>query len=415
MINISISWLRRILFLGGSLLFLFALLHVLLITVWRGNNRVERFLCRTFLVCDDERILKAARQKLEGRNPSDVAAAIEDYQEVVRRDPASAYRWCDLAQAFLISGQVSQARDSISHAIELAPYLSSIAMTAANIYFQLQDTREGLHCARRVLVQTNEFDSSIFDTYDRLGVGMDTLLKEGVPADLRPAQAFFHHILEQGQIADVQATWQWLFAHALTDDKLTGQYIEFLLKTQEYEAALQAWTAQLGKRVGDYPEGNGLFDSDFEAETTGTALDWRIGRVDGVDVERDSTVAKQGGWSLRVRFGGKANLAYNHIAQRAVVRPGPYRFEAWIRTEEITTDQGIGWRIFDAESPSRLNLVFENRVGTAGWTKLEKTFVVPLETRLLEVQLVRRPSLKFDNKISGTVWIDAVSLVAVKD
>ncbi len=232
---------------------------------------------------------------------------------------------------------------------------------------------------------------------------------------MRPAQAFFHHILERVQVAAVQATWQWLYARALTDDKLTSQYVDFLLKTQEYEAALQAWTAQLGKRVGDYPEGNGLFNSDFEAETTGTALDWRIGRVDGVDVEGDSTVAKQGGWSLRVRFGGKVNLAYNHISQRTVIRPGIYRFEAWVRTEEITTDQGIGWRIFDAESPSRLNLVFENRVGTAAWTKLEKTFLIPPETRLLEVQLVRRSSLKFDNKISGTVWIDAVSLVAVKD
>ena len=79
MINISISWLRRILFLGGSLLFLFALLHVLLITVWRGNNRVERFLCRTFLVCNDDRLLKAARHKLEAGTPSDVAEAIEDY------------------------------------------------------------------------------------------------------------------------------------------------------------------------------------------------------------------------------------------------------------------------------------------------------------------------------------------------
>ena len=412
MINISISWLRRILFLGGSLLFLFALLHVLLTTVWRGNNRVERFLCRNFLICNDERLLKAARQNLEGGDPNEAAAAIGDFQEAVRRDPASAYRWCDLAQAFLMSGQSNQARDSISHALELAPYLSSIAMTAANLYFQLEDTQEGLHCARRVLSQSNEFDSSIFDTYDQLGIDIETVLNEGLPPEMRPAQAFFHHILDRDQNADAQATWQWLYAHALTDDKLAGQYVNFLLKNQEYDMALRAWTTQLGKRVGDYPEGNGLFNSDFEAETTGNSLDWKVRRVDGAEVERDSTVAKQGGWSLRVHFDGKVNLAYHHIAQKTVVLPGPYRFEAWIRTEEITTDEGIGWRIFDSETPSRLNLVFENRTGTAEWTKLEKAFVVPRETRLLEVQLVRRPSLKFDNKISGTVWIDAVSLVA---
>jgi hypothetical protein len=31
--------------------------------------------------------------------------------------------------------------------------------------------------------------------------------------------------------------------------------------------------------------------------------------------------------------------------------------------------------------------------------------------RLLAVELIRRPSLKFDNKISGTVWVDDVRLV----
>ena len=191
--------------------------------------------------------------------------------------------------------------------------------------------------------------------------------------------------------------------------------MDFLLKNQKYEEALQVWTGQLGKRAGDYPAGNGLYNADFETETTGTTLDWRIRQVGGVEVKRDSTVARQGGWSLRIHFDGKENVAYSDIAERVVVSPGAYRFEAWIRTEEITTDQGIGWRIFDAESPSRLNLDFENRVGTAEWTKLEKTFVVPSETRLLEVQVVRRRSLKFDNKISGTAWIDAVSLVAAKE
>ena len=240
-------------------------------------------------------------------------------------------------------------------------------------------------------------------------------MNEGLPPDSRPAQAYFHHLLQKGPIPDLQEFWQWLTAHALTDDKLAGEYVDFLLKNQKYEEALQVWTGQLGKRAGNYPAGNGLYNADFETETTGTTLDWRIRQVGGVEVKRDSTVARQGGWSLRTHFDGKENVAYSDIAERVVVSPGAYRFEAWVRTEEIATDQGIGWRIFDAESTSRLNLDFENRVGTAEWTKLEKNFVVPSQTRLLEVQVVRRRSLKFDNKISGTAWIDAVSLVTAKE
>ena len=36
---------------------------------------------------------------------------------------------------------------------------------------------------------------------------------------------------------------------------------------------------------------------------------------------------------------------------------------------------------------------------------------VPRETRLLELHVIRQPTWKFDNKISGTAWIDGVKLV----
>jgi hypothetical protein len=35
---------------------------------------------------------------------------------------------------------------------------------------------------------------------------------------------------------------------------------------------------------------------------------------------------------------------------------------------------------------------------------------VPRETRLLAIEVSRQPSMKFDNQIRGTVWIDSVKL-----
>ena len=43
------------------------------------------------------------------------------------------------------------------------------------------------------------------------------------------------------------------------------------------------------------------------------------------------------------------------------------------------------------------------------WISIE--FRVPESTRVLAVELVRRPSLKFDNKISGVLHIFQVSLL----
>jgi hypothetical protein len=130
-----------------------------------------------------------------------------------------------------------------------------------------------------------------------------------------------------------------------------------------------------------------------------------------VDVARDGSVAHTGAHSLRIRFDGKENVAYRHIRQTAFVTPGRYRFEAYIRTQEITTDQGIGFHIYDPESPSRLDITTEQVVGTNDWRKIDQIISVPRETRLLEIQVIRQPTWRTDSRINGVAWIDSVGLL----
>ncbi len=121
-------------------------------------------------------------------------------------------------------------------------------------------------------------------------------------------------------------------------------------------------------------------------------------------------MAYSGSHSLRVDFMGTDNLDYSHIAQIACVDPGRQTFSIHARTSGITTDQGIAFRVADAEVPARLDLRTEQLSGSSDWRQMELTFVVPVETRLLSVQVVRPPSRKFDNKIAGTVWIDDATI-----
>jgi hypothetical protein len=50
-------------------------------------------------------------------------------------------------------------------------------------------------------------------------------------------------------------------------------------------------------------------------------------------------------------------------------------------------------------------------VGTSGWFSQQLEFETNADTRLLIVRVARPPSNKLDNQISGTVWIDRVSLI----
>ena len=59
---------------------------------------------------------------------------------------------------------------------------------------------------------------------------------------------------------------------------------------------------------------------------------------------------------LEVRFSGTENVAFSGVRQFTVVPPGRYRLSAEVSSDNLTTDQGPFFRIFDLANPSRLNL-----------------------------------------------------------
>jgi hypothetical protein len=127
-------------------------------------------------------------------------------------------------------------------------------------------------------------------------------------------------------------------------------------------------------------------------------------------VERDSEVVHSGSRSLRISFGGEENLNYHNVSQDVILDPGSYRFEAYVRTEGITTDKGIAFHIYDADNPARLDVRTGQLIRTHDWTQLGVAVPVPKDSRRIRVELMRDASERFDNKIKGTVWIDDVKL-----
>ena len=118
-----------------------------------------------------------------------------------------------------------------------------------------------------------------------------------------------------------------------------------------------------------------LFNGNFEFEPTPSPFDWNLGHAQGVEVTRDCSTAGPGNCSLRISFAGTQNLDFAAASQLAFVQPGPYRLHASIRTEGLTTDQGIRFRICDAELPARLDVIFGQFKGTMPWSPVEQDLV----------------------------------------
>ena len=271
----------------------------------------------------------------------------------------------------------------------------------------------------RCLTAFRDFDEVIFHQYLRMGGSLTDILRYGIPPEGPAARTFFRFLMRPGsglrQHPDPDAllneAWEWLQAHSLAEPGLLGEYVSSLLGRGRYRHAISVQTAFMETAHGPEGSGNNLFNGGFDREFSGSPLDWRIYQTDHGGAARERHPDGDAAWSLRLDFDGQANLNYSHVRQQAVVRPGRHRFRARVRPNHLTTDQGIGFRIFDPNNWRRLDIHTAHASGTSGWTRVEKHFTIPPGTELVEVWIVRRPSLKFDNKIGGTVWIDDVSLV----
>jgi tetratricopeptide (TPR) repeat protein len=395
----------------GCVLLCYAPAWILLEERYKSDPRAEAWFCR-FGVCDT-----AAAIASETENHGGSVASVPEGEllTALRRDPDAAFRWCDLGEARLRAGRVEQARECFSTAMALAPNIPPMRLRAANFYFDIHDGEQGLAQTARVLESSAVYDSAIFDRYGRERMAAAKVLRDGLPRNERAWQSYLRYLMSVGKFADAAAVWDGIISERYGDDVLARDYVGFLFRDHRYEAAGRAWTQYTGDLGHGYLQSNCLYNGDFEAEPSGVEFDWTMEDLnDDVKAAIDSSVAHTGSRSLRIQFGGKTNVNYDGISQRAVVKPGRYRFSAFVRVEGITTDQGVGFRIADGEWSRHLDVRTEQVIGTTDWKKIEQIVLVPAETRLLTIQVIRPSSWRFDSHIAGTAWIDTVSLSRVE-
>lgn len=338
--------------------------------------------------------------------------AVAELKRALVFDSASAYRWADLGEAFLNTGDPQKAGYSFSRAVEAGPRNPAILMRAANFWFSIGDRRKMMQYGSAILrdSQLADYYTPAFLLYARAGAPIEQVLAEGIPPSRMPAQAFLRFLMEGDRTADAAAAWKWIAGQGFDDSRLTGEYVSFLLRKQQGERAAETWAQVNPSRMRDYRRTNWVYNGSFEAAPQPSPLDWQIEPARDVDASRIPGAAHAGRWALQLVFNGAENIEYHGVGQQAVLAKGRWHTEAFIRTQGITTDKGIGLHIFDPANPQILDAQTACLTGTMGWTKVEKDFDITGDAAIVRVEILREPSLKFDNKIAGTAWIDSIKI-----
>jgi len=323
----------------------------------------------------------------------------------------------DLASAYEAGGDTARAQDAYARAQAVYPLSAEVAFNYGN--FLLRESRYAdAYKELRQAVRTDPtlLPLAISRTW-RSSEDIDQLLDEVLPAD---ADAYLQALDFFGSTHNAQpglAVWQRLVAlgkpFLLTR---TFAFLDELIREDRADDAGRVWLEALAAAGLPHEKpanGSVVWNGDFAGDLANGGLGWRWNPyLAGVTFGIDPHAAPDGGRALRLDFSGGSNIPLDSPFQYAAVEPNQsYRFHAYMRTDEITTESGPRFSITDPNHAGAVNVATDNFIGSRPWTTVEADVTTGPATHFLLVRLARTPSRLFDNKLGGTAWIADVSLL----
>jgi hypothetical protein len=320
-------------------------------------------------------------------------------------DSSNPLVWCAYSELLSASGQTQAAEAGFERAVVLGPGLSPVLMRAANFDFAHGRLDHGFEMTRRILGQTDAFDQILFSYLTLRGLPVSRLATAAVPPTPRAASAWFFWLRDSASDQGLRELWAWMRQNRIVDQKSATEFAWAFWKRKAFATAQDSWAEWLGSSEAGYLHPQRIADAHFETTPGRSPFDWALTPAVGVEIQRNA--------GLDIRFSGTANVDFSNVRQFTTVGAGRYRFSAEVSAADITTDQAPFFHIFDPTGSGRVNVESAQIKGTMARSWITVDVRVPSGTQALQIQLERRPSQKFDNKIGGTLHLYQVSLLPV--
>lgn len=361
------------------------------------------------------RLGEAAQFNLNETNPS---LAISYYLRAVRINPLSAPHWLGLANAYEATGDVSHAQEAYKNAKRDYPISADVAWKYGNFLLRQGQTTQGLSEIHQALLNDSSLTALAIRSVWNFDPDVNLILGSVLPATEEADLAALDFFLGIHETQDALEAWKQILAlsrQQAIDIRRAFPLLDELIAQDRAEDAQRVWHEALEASrwpVATPIDHSIVWNGGFETAIANGGLDWRFQQLPGAYISTDSSVYHSGSRSLRVGFTGGVNVDFAHVQQIEPVQPDTtYDFQAYVRTESISTDSGLHFELFDPQHERDVYVLTPNIVGTTPWTVLHAKVTTSPNTRFLEIRLHRFPSRLFDNKISGTIWIDDVTLI----
>ena len=363
------------------------------------------------------RLSQVYGDSLEHTNPTE---AYEEARQATALNPHKSDYWLTLASACESVSNIACADQAFERALELSPLVPQVWWDAGNHYLRTDRPEAALRCFHRLLQLSPDLAGPTFAL--TLGAyGDPKMILEKVVGDEKDPDvglAFADFMSAHNQFDAAHQAWtQISTGGAWFPFTAVQPYLERLLSQGRYQEAQTLWSNLEVRGViakpADSEPGNLLFNGGFEQLPLGAGLDWRSAASSYVSVDFADASAYAGAHCLRVDFPIGQNDEFEPVSQiLPVVANQTYTLTAYVRSRDITSDSGPRLRVVDADCPSCLDVSSDTTVSSTPWHMLTLKFSTGPHTQAVRISLWRPRSRVFPMEISGTFWLDAVSVRA---
>ena len=349
---------------------------------------------------------------------TDPAEGLRHLRRATELSPLNRHYHADVASACEARGDTICADREWELLAQLCPMVPVYQSHAAQAYLHSNHLDTAVAAYQRLLELDPSYGpESWFALRDLLDP--DAVFRRTIAATAAPdlKLSYVSYLSNQGNDDAAYRIWQLVLAeNRLFPFSSAKPYLERLLELGRIGEAESVWRGLQRLNVVATPAttdvGNLIFNGDFEQLPLDAGFDWRWSDRDTyLAIDFAAPGAYHGAHCLRIDFTVSRNEEYEPVAQFVRVFPNrSYRVEAYVRSDEITSDTGPSLKISDTQLGSFPDVVSETTVGTSPWHPVRLTFSTGPESQFVQLSVWRPRGRLFPTEISGTFWMDDVSL-----
>ena len=346
----------------------------------------------------------------------DAALAEAAYQKAIVLNPGDTDAWLELATAYELDGNFADARTAYLQAKKSYPSSAEVSWRYGNFLLRRGQQAQAYPELRSAIEADPRRAAAAFSRAYRTNPNIDELLTELFPAKQSVYVDIIREALAAQQLAVAKTVWARLFRlHPQLEIRDVEPFVSALLQAGEFTEAKRDWdqgvdTMNLPPLFR--PLSSVVWDPSFETGISGYAFSWEYRAIDqGVSIALDKAEKHSGAQSLRLSFDGKHDPNLEAACTLAIVQPSTtYRFSGWIKSQAITSDQGIALRLHAVEGFAPVANT-RQVVGTNPWTLVDQSWTSGPDVHRVRVCVIRDASENPAVRISGTAWVDDVNLL----